>query len=185
MNWSGPAPAEPGSEREPNLKVGFHRVKISRISETKAGDFVVVLANEHGEVAEFIPADIRPRSSEERAAAKSRGERDHGEWKFWRLTGGFDFPSADYWSTPLSERPPRQWNALSDLQEILDRQSLTWIEVSKWYHKVKQEWRYQVANVRSLTRHDMGDDDPGEAKSIVKEGAEDPHPSQFGGEVPF
>lgn len=165
MSWTGGAPAEP--VRESKLEPGYHRVKISKVVEMQSGDLLVVLSNSNGEATEFIPQDIRPRTKEEREAAKKAGQRGSTEWKFWRLVGAFDYPNPAYWTQLPADREHRTWDALTDLNKIKDSGVKCWIEIGRWWSDSKQQWMVQIEDARSLERHDLGGKDPGAAESIV------------------
>lgn len=123
MAYRGAAPAE--FEMPDKLQPGWHSVRITKVVELRSGDYLAVLENQNGEAPEWIPDDIRPPASKEE-------RRGNSAFRFWRLVGGFDYPSAEYWNTPADEREAIEWPVKEVLEEIKDRGTWATIQVSEW-----------------------------------------------------
>jgi hypothetical protein len=183
MTYDGSAPEEKVFAQK--LAPGYHRVRITNVIELASGDYLAILSNSSGEVAEFIPEDIRPRSKEERAQAKKRGER-LSDWRFWRLVGAFDYPNAAHWEG--EDKPRRTWSALGDLNAIGSSGVECWIETSEWWDAKRGQYSASVEDMRSISRHSPIQNDPGPGGSKLKEETKPeakPSPSTEGQEVPF
>lgn len=166
MAWQGAGQDADG--RAEQLPAGYHRVKIVDVKFTKDGDLIAVIGNRRGECAEFLTTDIAPLSREEREAYYNKTGRGHSGFRFWRLMGAADYPSADYWSAPTEERPSRTWDAETDLRTVMDIGTEFWVEIEEWTDK-KGKVKAQLQTAKSLTRHAevIAERDPGPGGSKI------------------
>lgn len=140
----------------PQLQPGWHRVKVKKaIPQPKYGSTLLILGNDNGECAEFVPND--PREGNPKA------------WIFWRFLGGCDFPSPDYW-----EKDPGDREELPlDTDEIFDdliEQGAECLVLTEDKYKDDGERKARVKQLCSVRRNPPVKLEPGESHLLEQSG---------------
>lgn len=152
-------PIYDGSPPEPKFKSqlpeGWHRVRVSKVVDMPKYDAaLVVFETDNGEAADFVSVDPSPENDK--------------SWTFWRLMGGVDFPSPEYWEKDPKDREPMSWDPDAILEGLVSSRAECII-------KTEDRWRDgdRKANVRqvcSVRRDPPVKLEPGESHLLVPSG---------------
>lgn len=104
-----------------NLVPGYHLVRLTKVIELRTGDYLAILSNGNGECAEWVPEEIDP-------------EMD-SSFRYWRLAGAFDYPSAEFWNTPRADRPDHVFDTHYSLGKMKTSRKQIAIRTSEWEDK--------------------------------------------------